>query len=55
MTIMQLGKRSAALLLGVCLPFCATAKSAGKADASRKPQKSIVILYENDVHCAIDG
>ena len=55
MTIMQLGERSAALLFGVCFAFYAAAKSNGKAESPHNAQKSIVILYENDVHCAIDG
>ena len=52
---MQLGKRSAALLFGVCFAFYAAAKSNGKTESPHNAQKSIVILYENDVHCAIDG
>ena len=55
MTIIQLSRRSATLLLGVCLTVCAAAKSPDGPSSSSKRQKSVVILYENDVHCAIDG
>ena len=52
---MQLSRRSATLLLGVCLTVCAAAKSPDGPLSSSKRQKTVVILYENDVHCAIDG
>jgi len=55
MTMMQFGERSTALLLGVCLTVCAAAKSPDGPSSSSKRQKTVVILYENDVHCAIDG
>ena len=55
MTIRQLSRRSATLLLGVSLTVCAAAKSPYGPSSSTKRQKSVVILYENDVHCAIDG
>ena len=52
---MQLSRRSATLLLGVSLTVCAAAKSPDGRSSSSKRQKTVVILYENDVHCAIDG
>lgn len=52
---MQLSRRSATLLLGVSLTVCTAAKSPDGPSSSSKRQKSVVILYENDVHCAIDG
>ena len=55
MKLMQLSIRSATLLLGLCLTVCAAAKSSDEPSSSSKRQKSVVILYENDVHCAIDG
>ncbi len=55
MKLMQLSRRSATLLLGVSLTVCAAAKSPDGPSSSSKRQKSVVILYENDVHCAIDG
>ena len=55
MTLMQLNRRSATLLLGVSLTVCAAAKNPDGPSSSSKRQKSVVILYENDVHCAIDG
>lgn len=55
MTLMQLSRRSTTLLLGVSLTVCAAAKSPDGPSSSSKRQKSVVILYENDVHCAIDG
>lgn len=42
------------MLAAVLMGTAVTAMAKGKAkDAA--PQKSIVILYENDVHCSIDG
>jgi len=55
MKLMQLSRRSATLLLGVSLTVCAAAKSPDGPSSSSKRQKSVVILYENDVHCDIDG
>ena len=47
----RFGMVSAVLMVSV-----AAGHAAGKNDAKKKQQgKSIVILYENDVHCAIDG
>lgn len=45
-------KRCIYFCLGICLAFasCRSTRSAQSAD-----KHSIVILYDNDVHCAIDG
>lgn len=41
-----------ALLIGMSLAACSSVRSIGEP---LKQRKAIVILYENDVHCAIDG
>ena len=38
-------------LAALLLASCATLKN----NQVTPPQKSIVVLYENDVHCGIDG
>ena len=50
-TIKEINRGVASLLFGMCL----TSYSAENNGISFKPDKTIVILYENDVHCAIDG
>ena len=50
-TIKRLNRWAKSLLLGVCVTNC----SAENNGIPFKPDKTIVILYENDVHCAIDG
>lgn len=51
-TIKQLSRWATSLFFGVCLNSYCSAKN---NDISSQPNKTIVILYENDVHCAIDG
>ena len=46
---------TAAAVLGASLSGYASAEGIRDSVPSSGPQKSIVILYENDVHCAIDG
>ena len=46
------------ILVGVAVALfgsCATTKHRPAAAPVRQQAKSIVILYENDVHCGIDG
>lgn len=50
-TIKEINRGVASLLFGMCLTIC----SAENNGISFKPDKTIVILYENDVHCNIDG
>lgn len=50
-TIKKINRWATSLLFGVCLTSC----SAENNGTSFKSNKTIVILYENDVHCAIDG
>ena len=50
-TIKEINRGIASLLFGMCLTIC----SAENNGISFKPDKTIVILYENDVHCDIDG
>ena len=50
-TIKEINRGVASLLFGMCL----TSYSAENNGISFKPDKTIVILYENDVHCDIDG
>lgn len=47
--------RTVILLCGIGLAACASSKSVRESAHRDKALKSIVILYENDVHCAIDG
>ena len=51
-TIKIINRGVASLLFGVCLTSCCSAEN---NSISFKPNKTIVILYENDVHCDIDG
>ena len=51
-TTTTINRWAASLCFGVCLTSCCSAENNG---IPFKPNKTIVILYENDVHCAIDG
>ena len=43
------------IFFGISLASCSTADNDDNATTPLTPQKTIVILYDNDVHCAIDG
>ena len=43
------------LLVSILMVGCGTIKSSMVNQPTALKQKSIVILYENDVHCDIDG
>jgi len=51
----QISSWAAAFIMGMGLAACSSADSDRKVLPPAQPQKPIVILYENDVHCAIDG